>query len=521
MHLLRRFAARSILALSILACGFAPAIGVFAQEPAVADAPKQQAPSWSLIDDEWTTMEIGGSRIGWMNTRVEQAGDQFRTITVSDIKVERGDVTVAMRMEQTYVETADGKPVSVKSVQEMSQQKVETTWMFKDGKVLQMVRRGSGGAGTPKTQVHDLPAGTWFTPYAAEQYVRAQRESGAKEITYDTLEPQESLTPMTITSTLQGEKEHQHDGRTTPVQVWKTVTSILKGMEGTEYYDPAEGEVVYHELPIAGLGSIVMRSVSKDEAMREVAGAGGPDIMNRSFAKPDKPIENSMRANRATLKITAKQGTLPDLPSAGSQRVTMSEDRRSAVLTIDIDDPLPACDEEKASDEFIKPSTMVDFDDELVLKISNAARDEKTEMKRAGALRKIVNQRISKKDMATAFASASETARTRSGDCSEHGVLLAAALRAQGIPSRVAMGLVYVDEFMGADGIFGWHMWTQALIDGKWVDLDATLPVRYNAAHILTSHSSLADGLGAGDMVSIMQLIGNIDIEVMEVSYAE
>ena len=121
--------------------------------------------------------------------------------------------------------------------------------------------------------------------------------------------------------------------------------------------------------------------------------------------------------------------------------------------------------------------------------------------------------------MQTAFAAASETARTKEGDCSEHGVLLCALLRADGIPARVATGLVYADAFAGAQGIFGWHMWTQALIDGKWVDFDATLPVRYNATHVLTSTSSLADGLGAADMGSVIQLIGNLEIEVVDVQY--
>ena len=39
-------------------------------------------------------------------------------------------------------------------------------------------------------------------------------------------------------------------------------------------------------------------------------------------------------------------------------------------------------------------------------------------------------------------------------------------LRADGIPARVASGLVYADGFLGSRDIFGWHMWTQALIDG-------------------------------------------------------
>ena len=88
-----------------------------------------------------------------------------------------------------------------------------------------------------------------------------------------------------------------------------------------------------------------------------------------------------------------------------------------------------------------------------------------------------------------------------------------------GIPARVAMGLLYVDEFAGESGIFGWHMWTQALIDGQWVDFDATLPVRTNAGHVLTNVSALSDGLGMTDMASIMQLLGNVDIEVIEVGY--
>ena len=171
---------------------------------------------------------------------------------------------------------------------------------------------------------------------------------------------------------------------------------------------------------------------------------------------------------------------------------------------------------------------MIDSTDELIQKLAKRAAERDAgdqgaknddPMRRAEALRRLARKHISKKGMETAFASASETAKLRTGDCSEHGVLLAALLRADGTPARVATGLVYADAFAGHEGIFGWHMWTQALIDGKWVDFDATLPVRYNAAHILTATSSL-DG-GMGDMASVMQLIGNLEVEVLEVQHAE
>lgn len=121
------------------------------------------------------------------------------------------------------------------------------------------------------------------------------------------------------------------------------------------------------------------------------------------------------------------------------------------------------------------------------------------------------------------FASASETARSAVGDCTEHGVLLAAMLRADHIPSRVASGLVYVDHLVGAKGAFGYHLWTQALltVDGKerWVDLDATLDDRrvFDATHIALALSDLSDADTMTSMVSIVPMLGRLKIEVVDV----
>ena len=98
-------------------------------------------------------------------------------------------------------------------------------------------------------------------------------------------------------------------------------------------------------------------------------------------------------------------------------------------------------------------------------------------------------------------------------------MLLCAMLRAEEIPARVAVGLVYADEFLGHRDIFGWHMWTQALIDGRWVDLDATLGRRYHAAHVLTAVSSLAQGGIDATFASTLMLMGNLQIDVIDVGY--
>ena len=95
------------------------------------------------------------------------------------------------------------------------------------------------------------------------------------------------------------------------------------------------------------------------------------------------------------------------------------------------------------------------------------------------------------------------------------------ALRAEGIPARVATGLIYVDSFAGATNVFGWHMWTQALIDGAWVDFDATLPSRYHAAHVLIATARLGDGGLGSELASTLLLMGNLEIDVLDVGYEQ
>lgn len=79
---------------------------------------------------------------------------------------------------------------------------------------------------------------------------------------------------------------------------------------------------------------------------------------------------------------------------------------------------------------------------------------------------------ITKKTFSRGFAIASEVASTRAGDCTEHAVLLAAALRSQHIPARVVFGIVIVVGERAA--AFG-HAWVEAVQHGAFVRLDAAL----------------------------------------------
>jgi transglutaminase/protease-like cytokinesis protein 3 len=134
-------------------------------------------------------------------------------------------------------------------------------------------------------------------------------------------------------------------------------------------------------------------------------------------------------------------------------------------------------------------------------------------------MEKYVDTALTKKDFSTALASAGEVARTLQGDCTEHAVLLAAMLRARNIPSKIAVGLIYVEPLSS----FAGHMWTEALLGDRWVPLDATLgngEAGIGAAHIKLAESSFADN-GPAPTTSFLPLIrvlGRIELTVVETS---
>jgi hypothetical protein len=76
-----------------------------------------------------------------------------------------------------------------------------------------------------------------------------------------------------------------------------------------------------------------------------------------------------------------------------------------------------------------------------------------------------------KKRYAPTFSNALETLDAGYGDCGEHAVLLGALLRSQGIPARVTLGLVYVNDKKG----YYYHAWVMAESHGAWVFADPAL----------------------------------------------
>lgn len=111
---------------------------------------------------------------------------------------------------------------------------------------------------------------------------------------------------------------------------------------------------------------------------------------------------------------------------------------------------------------------------------------------------------LAKRNSAT-FSSAVETLKAGYGDCGEHAVLLAAILRAAGIPARVVLGLLYYKPMKAFVG----HAWVMAHAAGTWSYWDPAFGIVVSARDRVPL---IIDDNGAHALL-LTKYIGRIGIE--------
>jgi hypothetical protein len=205
------------------------------------------------------------------------------------------------------------------------------------------------------------------------------------------------------------------------------------------------------------------------------------ELMADTLIAVDRPVDRDADTLTFRLEWGPSVKELPDVPATDMQKIVKRDDRTVTVTNTRHSARLkakttgaPLSDEEQKL--YTAATSLLNYKDPTVAKLAKEAiGKEKDPQKLARKLRRFVGEYVHAKNLSVGFASAGEVARSKEGDCTEHGVLLAALGRAAGIPTRVVAGFVYADEFLGKNNVFVGHMWTQFYLDGQWVDVDAAL----------------------------------------------
>ncbi len=462
--------------------------------------------------ERWFVVEMMGERSGWGRKVVRH--EEGRIISEEELRLEmnRGGDQINLVIKVEFIETPDGEPISIKVEQRFGGEGRQTRYEFVEDGVREVTTAGDRVTET----MHPPIEGVWLTPREAQEYLSRRIAAGADEVNIRTIDATAQLEPIMMTYSQFEPTTVELLGRTVKAVRAVVVSSVAPEISSVEYLDH-RGSALRSETDFGAM-KVVMTAADRELALTEI---DAPEMMTQLFIKPSRTIPGARTLDRATYLLTVSDGVLADLPETGSQKVERV-DERTVRVWVDARAFTQAPAEDVESKVYLESSSMIDTTDDLLAELAERALDGvgPDALERAEALRRFVYRHVKTKSLGVGLASASEVARTGEGDCTEHGTLLAALLRVEGIPARTVSGLVYVDAFAGAESVFGYHLWTQALIevDGhkRWVDLDATLPgtLDYDATHIALGVSALRDGETINGLLKIAPLLGRLEVTV-------
>ncbi len=464
-----------------------------------------------VLEEHWYRLTLAGSPCGWMHERTVRDGDAIRTETESNMQVGRMGQAVTVRSRNVFEERPDGTPLRVETERGTGRDVVRGRWAF-TAKGIEVTQEQGGRT---STQVVPAPAAGWLAPAAADRFVRARESAGDAVVRYATIDPESGPTAVTVERTRVGESSVDVGNGPVKCTEWRVAISLLERPTGE--WVRTDGVAVKSTVDL-GVGVLESVLSTREAATAPIRGA---EVMARTFIELPQDARAIASARTAELRVRARDGTLADVPSAGAQsfaRMGAGEGR----VTIDAARGSVVSEAERADARFTAASAMVDCGDARIKALAARAVDGEAgdARARASSLRRATYAHLRTKNLAKGLATASEAAESRAGDCTEHAVLLAAMLRAQGIPARVATGLCYVADAGTVRNAYGWHMWTQAIVGNEWIDLDATLPADgpdFVASRLMTGSSAADGGSIDADLARIVNMIGDLEIEVVRI----
>lgn len=511
----------------IFVWGCAPAVMIPepAQSPAeeevsTKDAPPAQ-PAQLVAADYWEAVYLQGSKVGWIHTvrePVEENGQAlWKTTIVTHLSTLRQRQESQQETRVVSVETSTGALVRYETESALG-----TTPVHSVGEVVgdKLTMRTTVGGNEKAAAIH------W------DAATEGGFDAGSKILICEPLRPGDRRTLRTLTQGLDQPMLATFKMR---AKDWEEVTIDDR---------PQKLLRVDVDQTLAGAGSIasVMWLNERGEALkmeitpgmialrttRDVATAAANatqtpqvDVVSDLTVRVKTPPGDVHRAKQVRYRITLADGDPAKTFSQGlSQTITATDDPHTIQLNVKafrLGQSLPADAGDPPTSGDKQASVLVQSDDpQIVALAQQAIGTATTDGDKAAAIERFVHGYIRQANFSQALATAVEVARTRQGDCTEYAVLVAALARAAGIPSRVAIGLVYTRS-VGEPG-YAFHMWDELYVDGVWIPYDATLGLGgIGGGHLKLSHTDLGDGNALAKFIPVIQVMGRLTIDVEQV----
>ncbi|MBX6314804.1 MAG: transglutaminase domain-containing protein [Isosphaeraceae bacterium] len=476
--------------------------------------------TWGLparAEESWDAVYIAQKKVGHIHVKVEPVKDGagrslLRVVIHQELNFKRDKDQVALRQDYGTIETLQGSILRLDTRTYASQGgELRTFGDVIDGKMHLTLEKG----GTRSQQV--IPWGDDIRgPYGAELSLSRQPMKPYESRDVRTYIP--DLNQVCITKLQARGIEPVELGQNTRrnlLRVEQTVTDAndkpIPGMKSTLWVD--EGGQIIKSLTDL-LGGMLTYRTTREAALTP---DGDFNLLAASILKIAHRIPDPEKKREIRYRVTlANEDPTKVLPSDARQAVRRDKAPHAAILTVKTSaahsGPLgPAA----VGDEFLRPNPLIDSEDSRIRELARQAAGSRTDpWQKAVAIMQWVADNLKNKNFSVGFAPASEVARDLAGDCSEHSVLTAAMCRAEGIPARCVVGLVYGEQLGG----FGPHMWNEVYINRRWVPLDAAFrQSEVDATHIKLAETSL-DGVAPFEaFLPVLRVFDKMKIEAIEV----
>jgi hypothetical protein len=474
-----------------------------------------------LVEENWAIVQMEGAKVGFLHTTVRridsEGGKRLRAAEELELTFKRQNALLRLRREQGTVETREGKVVGVfmRQGQEGGRQLV-LAGSLEDGRMHVRIDDGRIDRRLPWS-------GDVVGLYRLEHLFQERKPKPGDRWTIKRYDPTYNNVVTFQVAVKEPEEIALASGKPRRKLLRVELTAEPLEAPGIKVQPPPEVwwlderfVAVRKQFELQGLGTAVLTRTTREAATAPASPRQLTDIglktlipLNRALAKP---YETRSAVYRITIRGDRDAGSA--LVRDDHQDIRDVRGDTFELHTHPPQEPQHRSGSATAPAECLKPCYFIDSGDSRVKELARrAAGAEKEPWPKAQRIERWVKQNM-RVDSAAALGPASDAARQLRGDCRQFALLMAALCRAEGIPSRTAIGLLYVEK--NRRPMMGFHMWTEVWIDGQWLGLDATLGQGgVSAAHIKINDHSWHDTPSLTPLLPAGRVIGKLTITLL------
>ena len=479
--------------LGLFAAGFicllAFRLGIVPLTPEKSAAPEPVSPSRISGQDTWMQIELNSRKIGYAHSVLSRTAAGFSLNETLFMKINMLGVVQELHMATS----ADLKPDLSISRFDFSLQSARFDFKVR-GKVAPgpEMQLNMNIAGTSREMTIELEKPPYLTAGILYAAARDGDLSPGKRFSYPIFDPSTmQLQPVTIevkgteTLTVMGKKQNM-----------RKLAIDFKGAEQTAWLAP-NGEVVKEK----GLLGMTLKKVSRKKALAGLDVDPGQDLAELAAVQVKQKLDNPRGISELVVAI---QGIPFDGLGLDGGRQTLSGNRLRIETenTINIDGQTAAPDSRTFAGALAAGPFIQSDHPEIKQLAEKLTAAENSRLEKAEKLVSWVYENIEKRPVLS-IPDALSTLKTRTGDCNEHALLLAALARAAGVPAEIEAGLVYLN------GRFYYHAWNRLYL-GQWITADAV----FGQLPADATHIRLVKG-GPDKQMDLMPVIDRIQLTII------